>query len=342
MGYDDRREILERLEALERRLGSRHDDRRARRGRSPRRPRIDDASRSSTITIAVAIGAATTSTRSASSTRSFASSPSTSSTSSRINRPDRNHARRRRRREAHRRSDRRPGLRARPGDRRHGARSPPRPSGDAPPSGEARRTAQQRLRSAPARAIDDHARCEANRTTMHAGESARAARLPHRARRRGCSRRASRGRAGHRQKRALFRFGEQCNNHCPMCSNTGEAALFFHSTDELLAPRRLPARAAASAAWSSPAAKPPFTPASGPSSSAWRRTAWCGTSTRMAAPSPTPRFARRAVDTGLERAIVSLHSHDAADQRGHLRRQRRPRTTRPWRGSIVCSRRASA
>src|SRR5262249_29004549 len=33
---------------------------------------------------------------------------------------------------------------------------------------------------------------------------------------------------------ALFRFGEQCNNHCPMCSNTGEAALFFHRTDELL------------------------------------------------------------------------------------------------------------
>src|SRR5262245_52194284 len=32
----------------------------------------------------------------------------------------------------------------------------------------------------------------------------------------------------------LFRFGEQCNNHCPMCSNTGEAALFFHPTDELL------------------------------------------------------------------------------------------------------------
>ena len=33
---------------------------------------------------------------------------------------------------------------------------------------------------------------------------------------------------------ALFRFGEQCNNHCPMCSNTGDAALLFHSTDELL------------------------------------------------------------------------------------------------------------
>jgi len=33
---------------------------------------------------------------------------------------------------------------------------------------------------------------------------------------------------------ALFRFGEQCNNHCPMCSNTGDPGLFFHRTDELL------------------------------------------------------------------------------------------------------------
>jgi MoaA/NifB/PqqE/SkfB family radical SAM enzyme len=32
----------------------------------------------------------------------------------------------------------------------------------------------------------------------------------------------------------LFRFGEQCNNDCPMCSNTGEAALFFHPTETLL------------------------------------------------------------------------------------------------------------
>src|ERR1051326_3489383 len=32
----------------------------------------------------------------------------------------------------------------------------------------------------------------------------------------------------------LFRFGEQCNNDCPMCSNTGEASLFFHPTETLL------------------------------------------------------------------------------------------------------------
>ncbi len=32
----------------------------------------------------------------------------------------------------------------------------------------------------------------------------------------------------------LFRFGEQCNNDCPMCSNTGDASLFFHPTETLL------------------------------------------------------------------------------------------------------------
>src|SRR5690349_8568280 len=33
---------------------------------------------------------------------------------------------------------------------------------------------------------------------------------------------------------ALFRFGEQCNYRCPMCSNTGDPSLFFHATDELV------------------------------------------------------------------------------------------------------------
>jgi len=33
---------------------------------------------------------------------------------------------------------------------------------------------------------------------------------------------------------SLFRFGEQCNYRCPMCSNTGDPNLFFHQTEELL------------------------------------------------------------------------------------------------------------
>src|SRR2546428_14100298 len=34
----------------------------------------------------------------------------------------------------------------------------------------------------------------------------------------------------------LFRFGEQCNNDCPMCSNTGEASLSFHPPETPLPP----------------------------------------------------------------------------------------------------------
>ena len=33
---------------------------------------------------------------------------------------------------------------------------------------------------------------------------------------------------------ALFRLGEVCNNHCPMCSNSGRPAAFYTETDELL------------------------------------------------------------------------------------------------------------
>ena len=106
---------------------------------------------------------------------------------------------------------------------------------------------------------------------------------------------------------ALFRFGEQCNNHCPMCSNTGEAALFFHPTDELV--RR----------------------ADFLHSCGFRRVVVTGGEAtihpgfwtvieRLAARGMVwdtnthgrtfakEEFARRAVDTGLKRAIVSLHS----------------------------------
>ena len=108
---------------------------------------------------------------------------------------------------------------------------------------------------------------------------------------------------------ALFRFGEQCNNHCPMCSNTGDPALFFHSTDELL--RRaefLHARGFRRVVVTGGEATihPGF----------WKvidRLAALG----MAWDTNThgrsfakPRFARRAAKSGLERAIVSLHSFD--------------------------------
>lgn len=110
---------------------------------------------------------------------------------------------------------------------------------------------------------------------------------------------------------ALFRFGEQCNNDCPMCSNTGDAALFFHPTEELL--RRAAFLRASGfrrvvVTGGEATIHPGF----------WividdlaaHRIAWdVNTHGRSFA---DPRFARRAVDAGLERAIVSLHSHRPA------------------------------
>jgi MoaA/NifB/PqqE/SkfB family radical SAM enzyme len=107
---------------------------------------------------------------------------------------------------------------------------------------------------------------------------------------------------------ALFRFGEQCNNHCPMCSNTGEASLFFHSTEELL--RRadfLHGRGFRRVVVTGGEATihPGF----------WTiierlagyHMAWdVNTHGRSFS---KPEFAHRAVMSGLERAIVSLHSH---------------------------------
>jgi pyruvate-formate lyase-activating enzyme len=110
---------------------------------------------------------------------------------------------------------------------------------------------------------------------------------------------------------ALFRFGEQCNNACPMCSNTGEAGLFFHPTAELL--RR--------AAFLRQAGFRRVVVTGGEATIhpgfwtviddlAAHRVAWdINTHGRSFA---DPRFARRAVDAGLERAIVSLHALDPA------------------------------
>ncbi len=110
---------------------------------------------------------------------------------------------------------------------------------------------------------------------------------------------------------ALFRFGEQCNNHCPMCSNTGDAALFFHPTDELL--RRaafLRERGFRRVVITGGEATihPGFwtvVDAVAAAGMAWDINTHGRTFAR-------PGFAARAVATGLERAIVSLHSHDAA------------------------------
>lgn len=109
---------------------------------------------------------------------------------------------------------------------------------------------------------------------------------------------------------ALFRFGEQCNNHCPMCSNTGEASLFFHATDELL--RRAAFLRAAGfrrvvVTGGEATIHPGFWTII--DDLAAHRIAWdINTHGRSFS---DPLFARRAADAGLERAIVSLHSHHA-------------------------------
>lgn len=106
---------------------------------------------------------------------------------------------------------------------------------------------------------------------------------------------------------ALFRFGEQCNNDCPMCSNTGEASLFFHPTETLLR------RAAflrdrgfrrAVVTGGEPTIHPGF----------WtvverlRADGFTWDVNTHGRSFAKEGFAQRAVDLGLERAIVSLHS----------------------------------
>ncbi|MGH7786960.1 MAG: radical SAM protein [Candidatus Binatia bacterium] len=108
---------------------------------------------------------------------------------------------------------------------------------------------------------------------------------------------------------ALFRFGEQCNNNCPMCSNSGET--FFHDTDELL--RRAGFLYDAG-----------FRRAIVTGGEATIHPGFWTVVERLAAYGmvwdvnthgrsfAAPDFAARAADTGLKRAIVSLHSHDPA------------------------------
>ncbi len=109
----------------------------------------------------------------------------------------------------------------------------------------------------------------------------------------------------------LFRFGEQCNNDCPMCSNTGEASLFFHPTETLLRRAEFLRQRGfrrAVVTGGEPTIHPGF----------WTVVerlhadgfTWdVNTHGRSFA---KDGFARRAADQGLERAIVSLHSLDPA------------------------------
>jgi MoaA/NifB/PqqE/SkfB family radical SAM enzyme len=110
---------------------------------------------------------------------------------------------------------------------------------------------------------------------------------------------------------ALFRLGEQCNNDCPMCSNSGRKAAFFIETQELL--QRVDRLAGLGCrrvvlTGGEPTIHPGF----------WKVVAelrergirWDINSHGRTFSDDT--FAARARDEGLERAIISLHSHDVS------------------------------
>jgi len=110
---------------------------------------------------------------------------------------------------------------------------------------------------------------------------------------------------------ALFRFGEQCNYRCPMCSNTGDAALFFFPTDELLRRATFLQRCGfrrVVVTGGEATIHPGFwivVEQLAAAGMTWDINTHGGSFSK-------PDFARRSVDRGLQRAIVSLHSFDAS------------------------------
>lgn len=113
---------------------------------------------------------------------------------------------------------------------------------------------------------------------------------------------------------ALFRLGEICNNKCPMCSNSGRPEAFYISEPALLE------RVHRLAVWGfrrvvltggEPTLHPSFFTIA-TALQARSITFDINTHGRTFADSA---FANRCVDLGLERAIVSLHSHEVEASR---------------------------
>ena len=107
---------------------------------------------------------------------------------------------------------------------------------------------------------------------------------------------------------ALFRLAEACNNDCPMCSNSGRPQAFFIKTEELLLRvERLAALGFRRVVLTGgePTIHPGFwdvVAALGERGVSWD----VNTHGRSFA---DPEFMARAVEQGLERAIVSFHTH---------------------------------
>jgi MoaA/NifB/PqqE/SkfB family radical SAM enzyme len=108
---------------------------------------------------------------------------------------------------------------------------------------------------------------------------------------------------------ALFRLGEQCNNGCPMCSNTGRSEAFFIETLELV--RRVESLAYKGfrrlvLTGGEPTIHPGFwdvVQSLGKHGVIWDINSHGRTFADAS-------FADRARDEGLEKAIISLHSQD--------------------------------
>jgi MoaA/NifB/PqqE/SkfB family radical SAM enzyme len=107
---------------------------------------------------------------------------------------------------------------------------------------------------------------------------------------------------------SLFRLGEQCNNDCPMCSNSGRPEAFFQETEELV--RRVGFLAGLGfkkvvVTGGEPTIHPGFweiIAALNDQGIGWDINSHGRTFS-------DPAFASRARDEGLGRAIISLHSH---------------------------------
>jgi hypothetical protein len=107
---------------------------------------------------------------------------------------------------------------------------------------------------------------------------------------------------------ALFRLGEQCNNACPMCSNTGRPEAFFIDEPELLR------RVERLAGWGFrrvflTGGEPTIHPAFWRVVDALAARAIAFDLNTHGRSFAEPHLARRARERGLGRAIVSFHSH---------------------------------
>jgi hypothetical protein len=111
------------------------------------------------------------------------------------------------------------------------------------------------------------------------------------------------------QSNVLFRLGEQCNNHCPMCTNTGRRELFFFDTEELLR------RVERVRGWGVrrvvlTGGEPTIHPGFWALVDALHAHGMCWDINTHGRSFAADGAARKARARGLVRAIVSLHSHE--------------------------------